>query len=405
MIFGGWHEGLRSALEEFEPDVELGVVSLGPVMHEPSRAGNATYYSLHEPRGGGRSRRAARAWWESAALPRGVVREAAEIGRRFKPELVHIHGTEHYLGLAALQVPAPAVATLQGIANVYDRFVLDGFTCSEVIRSVFTRDFLRGTGIVHGQMSMHHRALVESRIVGGLSSFIGQTDWDRDVLRLLNPPATYYHSECIMQRAFYEHAWRRPEAPVKTIYCTSGAAPYKGLEMLIEALALLRSAGYRQLRLKVAGPIPDSTMWAPLSRRAARRSVTDAVTWLGPLGADGLVRELQTADVYVLPSHIENQPNSLLEAMLLGVPCVAAAVGGVPELIAHGRSGLIYHDSDAFALAAAVARLLDDPDYACSLGETARVQAHARYDREAVAHRTGEIYRAVVAAATAAPRA
>jgi glycosyltransferase involved in cell wall biosynthesis len=400
MVFGGWHEGLRSALEEHEPDIELGIVSLGAILHEPRRAGNATYYSLHYARGGGRARRAARTWWHSFMLPRGVVDEAAEIGRRFAPDLVHVHGTEHYLGLAALQVEAPAVATLQGIANVYDRFVLDGFTCPEVIRSIFTRDFLRGTGIVHGQISMHHRAQVESRIIGHLSSFIGQTDWDRDVLRLLKPSATYYHSECLMQQAFYEHVWRRPEGPEKTIYCTSGAAPYKGLEMMIEAVALLRKAGYRHVRLRIAGPIPDSNMWAPLARRASRSHVTDAITWLGPLGADGLVGELQTSDVYVLPSHIENQPNSLLEAMLLGVPCVAAAVGGVAELVEHGRSGLVFHDSDAFALAAAVARLLDDPDYACSMGEAARDQAHARYGREQVAHRTRQIYDDVISAAS-----
>ena len=142
--------------------------------------------------------------------------------------------------------------------------------------------------------------------------------------------------------------------------------------MLVEALALLRHAGYTKVGLRVAGPIPDSTMWAPLARLAARRGVDKYIAWLGPQAASGLIRELQNANLYVLPSHIENQPNSLLEAMLLGVPCIAASVGGVPELVGHGVSGLVYHDSDPFALAAAIARLLDEPDYARSLGEAAR---------------------------------
>ena len=400
MIFGGWHEGLRSALEEYEQDVELGIVSWGSVQHEPFQRGNATYFSLHVPPSSGRVRRAARAWWMTEAVPLDAVEEAAALARRFHPDIVHVHGTEHFLGLAALQLPFPSAATLQGIASVYERFVLDGFSCSEVARSVLTRDFVRGTSPLHAYAHMRHRARVERRIVNGLSYFMGQTDWDRDVLKLLNPSAVYFHTECIMQRDFYEHSWRQPERPWKTIYCTSGVAPYKGLEMLIEAVMLLRDGGYTDVRLRVSGPIRNSMMWSSLARLARRRGVENHITWLGPLPASGLIEELEGADLYVLPSHIENQPNSLLEAMLLGVPCVAASVGGVAELVDHGVSGLVYHDSDPFALAAAIARLLDKPDLARSLGETARSQAHSRYDREAVAHRTREIYQQMLALAS-----
>ena len=119
------------------------------------------------------------------------------------------------------------------------------------------------------------------------------------------------------------------------------------------------------------------------------------MSWLGPLPASGLIEELEGADLFVLPSHIENQPNSLLEAMLLGVPCVAASVGGVAELLDDGGSGLLYHDSDPFALAAAIARLLDHPEFARELGEGARANAHSRYDRAAVARRTREVYEEV----------
>jgi glycosyltransferase involved in cell wall biosynthesis len=401
MIFGGWHEGLRSALEEYEPSMELGIVSWGPVQHEPFQRGNATYFSLHAPPANSRVRRVTQAWRMSAASPR-AIEEAAAIARRFRPDIVHIHGTEHFLGLAALRLPFPAVATLQGIATAYERFVLDGFSWSEVIRCVATRDFVRGTSPVHAYAHMRRRAQVERQIVSGLSYFMGQTDWDRDVLKLLNPSAVYFRTECIMQRDFYEDGWRQPERPWRTIYCTSGAAPYKGLEMLIEAVALLRAGSHADVRLRVAGPIPNSMMWATLVRLARRRGVEGLLTWLGPLPASELVVELKGADVYVLPSHIENQPNSLLEAMLLGVPCVAASVGGVAELVEHGVSGLVYHDSDPFALASAIARVLDDPEFARSLGATALSQAHARYEREAVAHRTRDIYQQILTLAASA---
>jgi glycosyltransferase involved in cell wall biosynthesis len=404
MVFGGWLEGLRSALEEYEPDLELAVVSLGAVRHEPFSQGNTTYFSLPSPPSDTRLQRAMRGWLPGSEVSPEAVHEAAAIARRFAPDLVHVHGTEHFLGLAALQLATPAVATLQGIASVYERFVLDGFSFPEVLRSVATRDFIRGASPLHAVAHMRRRAQVERRIISGLADFMGQTDWDRDVLKLLNPSARYHHTECIMQREFYEHRWRQTERGVKTIYCTSGAAPYKGVEMLIEGLALLRRAGRQDVCLRVAGPIPGSMMGAPLEKLARRRGVERQVTWLGALPVSGLIEELLGADVYVLPSHIENQPNSLLEAMLLGVPCVAAAIGGVAELVEHGASGLLYHDSDPYALAAALGRLFDDPGYAGRLGDAARESTHQRFEREPVARRTREVYEQVLATAAAGAR-
>jgi glycosyltransferase involved in cell wall biosynthesis len=397
MIFGGWLEGLRSALEEYVPDLELGIASLGSVDHRPFTQGNATYFALPMPAAEGRIGRALQAWRMSSVLQPRLVEEAVSIAGRFNPDLIHVHGTEHFLGLAALETPKPAVATLQGIASVYERFVLDGYTFGEVAGSVATRDFIRGASPLHSQESMRRRAAVEARIIGGLRHFMGQTDWDRDVLKLLNPTATYYHTECIMQTAFYGGVWAPPRDDGRTVFCTSGAAPYKGVEMLIEALALLRRAGYGDVALRVAGPIPGSMMWAPLARLARRRGVSDAISWLGSLPADDLVSQLSRADVFVLPSHIENQPNSLLEAMLVGVPCVAAMVGGVAELVEHGVSGLVYHDSDAFALAASIARMLDDPEAAASMGKMARERSQKRFDRESIAIRTNEVYEMVAA--------
>ena len=92
----------------------------------------------------------------------------------------------------------------------------------------------------------------------------------------------------------------------------------------------------------------------------------------------------------MLPSHIENESNALIEAMLVGAPSVAAAVGGVPSVVRDGVDAVLYHDSDPFALAGAVGGVLGDPALARRMGEVARERAHATFDRAAVAHRTRE---------------
>jgi len=400
MLLGGWLEGLRAALEHYEKDVELGIVSSGGVRHRPFESGNATYYSLGEPSADTRIQRIARGWRATAAVPRGPVEEAVAVARRFAPDIVHIHGTEHFLGLAASHLRAPCVATLQGIATVCERFMFDAWPLSEIGRSVFTREFVRASSPLHAYVQMRVRAQVERKIIEELRYVIGQTDWDREVARLLNPSATYFDCPRALQAAFYETEWHGHATPETTLYCTSSPSPYKGVETLLEAVHLLVEAGYDRVRLRIGGGFPGSYMWPMLTRLTRRRRLEGTVTWLGPLDARQIASELRNATLYVLPSHIENESNALIEAMLAGVPCVAAAVGGVPSVVRQGVDGVLYHDSDPFALAAAIAGLLDDPDLARSLGTNARARAHARFDRETAAHRTREIYEQIIAASS-----
>jgi glycosyltransferase involved in cell wall biosynthesis len=392
MMLGGWHEGLRLALEEHEPGIELSVVSAGPTAHEPFHAGNATYYSLPSPRPRGRAGRAASAWTGAVTIPHEEIDAAARIGQELTPDLVHLHGTEHFLGLAAQRIDAPCVATLQGIATVYERFMFDALPLGGLARTVLTRQFLRGSSPLHAAAHMWVRAKVERDIISHLRYAIGQTDWDREVLRLLNPSAAYFGCARALQPAYYEAEWKGPAEGEAVLFCTSSPSPYKGVETLLEAVHLLRNAGYDRVRLRVAGNFPDSYMWPLLSGVVRKRKLEDVVTWLGPLASREIVDELSRASLYVLPSHIENESNSLIEAMLVGVPSVAAAVGGVPSVVRDGVDAALYHDSDPFALAGAVGGLLDDPTAARAMGAAARERAHVLFDRAAVAHRTREIY-------------
>ncbi|MGH8637214.1 MAG: glycosyltransferase, partial [Burkholderiales bacterium] len=84
----------------------------------------------------------------------------------------------------------------------------------------------------------------------------------------------------------------------------------------------------------------------------------------------------ECADLFALPSHSEGSPNALLEAMAAGMPVVASDVGGVAEIVAHGRTGLLVRRGDTQALAASLQRLAADPDLRRQLGAAAR--AHVR---------------------------
>jgi phosphatidylinositol alpha-1,6-mannosyltransferase len=169
---------------------------------------------------------------------------------------------------------------------------------------------------------------------------------------------------------------------------------YKGVETLLAALATLKRTG-SPVRLTHVG---DGRHRADLELLAARLGVADRVSFVGAVPPGGPVRDqLAAADLFVLPSRTEGLPRALVEAMAAGLPAIATAVGGIPELLAGQY--LVPRDAPA-RLAATIRRLLGDPPSlaAASAENLGRARDFAP---EAVAQRRAAFHRAV--AATGAP--
>lgn len=177
----------------------------------------------------------------------------------------------------------------------------------------------------------------------------------------------------------------------------------KGAFDLVEAVALLR-ASHPQLRLELAG---DGELDA-VARRVRELGIHDRVLIRGWCDAPGRERLLERAGLFVLPSHVEGSPMSLLEAMACGCAVVATRVGGIPDTVRDGANGLLVAPGDVAGLAAALARLLDDRALATRLGTAARATIARRHAPAAAIDRVGRIYSglglAPVAGATAARR-
>ena len=132
-------------------------------------------------------------------------------------------------------------------------------------------------------------------------------------------------------------------------------------------------------------------------RLAAQLGVADALHYTGPLDAAAMRQAYLEADVFLLPSSCENSPNSLGEAMLLGMPCVASNAGGIPDMLAAGREGLLYGESqDANALARCLLQVLTAPDGGTALGQAARARALHTHDAAANAAALVGIYETIL---------
>lgn len=143
---------------------------------------------------------------------------------------------------------------------------------------------------------------------------------------------------------------------------------------LLAALAMLATRDGLRPRLQLAGTGP---LLARMQARAAALGLSGQVSFLGHhADMPGLLR---SQAIYVLSTHFEGMPLALVEAMAAGCACIASDVIGVRGVIEHGVTGLLVPEGDAGALAAAVARLLQEPELAARLGHAARERAIAAH--------------------------
>ena len=101
---------------------------------------------------------------------------------------------------------------------------------------------------------------------------------------------------------------------------------------------------------------------------------------------------LEEIDIFVLPSLHEGIPYALLEAMYCSKPVVCSNVGGIPEIIEHGKDGILVPPKDPAALSAALLRLINDPEYSAYLGRNARKKIEERFSSRLMGNRTYELY-------------
>lgn len=160
----------------------------------------------------------------------------------------------------------------------------------------------------------------------------------------------------------------------------------KGLEVLLRAMALVRSEG---LRLRIVGE--DWGGHAVVSSLSRELNLGDRVTLVGRVDRPELLREFGRADVFVLPSLFDSFPVALLEAMAAGLPVLATRVGGVPDVVEDGRTGMLVPPGDAASLARALDALAADESLRRSMGRAGRERS-AAYAWDAIVRSIKRVY-------------
>jgi L-malate glycosyltransferase len=180
-----------------------------------------------------------------------------------------------------------------------------------------------------------------------------------------------------------------PEARV--VGAVSRLAWKKGIRHLVDATPRILES-VPEARVVIAG---DGPLRAELEGHAAALGVRDRVLFLG--SRPDTIELMAAFDVFVLPSVVEGMSNALLEAMAVGRPVVATDVGGNPEVVVDGATGLIVPPGDAEQLAASIRKLLEAPELAAEMGAAGRQRVLEHYQIDVMTRRIEELYDTLLA--------
>lgn len=307
---------------------------------------------------------------------------SCDLVKEWKPDLIHIHGTESAFGLLTARgmIGHPTVVSLQGLLGPYSEWYhyFGNRSLSEIFRMHRFLEFPAFRGHLLGFLQFRKKANREREIIHGNRHFIGRTAWDRAYIKALNPKAQYAHGGEILREPFWKKQWHLARARRHRIIFTNAGHPRKGTETLLDAVSLLLP-DFPDIQVCVAGGISRRSGYGRYIRNRIV-AMNGVAVELGQLDAEQMAEELAQSHVFVSPSFIDNSPNAVCEAQLVGVPVVSTYTGGVPSLIEEGKTGLFFPTGDAPMLAQRLREIFKNDSLAVSLSEHGRETARLRHD-------------------------
>ena len=272
---------------------------------------------------------------------------------------------------------------------------LAAWTCSRMVGVPYSFT-------AHAHDIFVHRLGLRRRIEDAAFCVLGISEHNARILRRAGRSADVHVVHCGIVPEHYACRPRAPRAgePIR-IACVAAIKDYKGHRVLLDAVGRLAREG-RAVEVELVG---DGPLRADLERQCARLDLVDRVRFLGALTEPEVAGVIDRANVFVLASRVQRDgdtdgiPVALMEAMAAGLPVVASAVSGVPELVRDGETGLLTPVDDHAALAAALRSVLRDPAAAIRRARAGRVLVEERFAVAGQASRLLQLIRASAAQA------
>lgn len=320
----------------------------------------------------------------------------SQIIAEFKPNIVHIFGTEFPHSLSMVKVfnnPDRTVIHAQGIISAIAKHY-EAFLPGDIVRKYSFRDFIRRDNIEKQKHKFEIRGKYEIEAIKKVKHVFHRTEWDEAVIRDINPKINLHFAQEMMRETFYSGAWKYEDCEKYSIFVSQGSYPLKGLHIMLEALKYIKER-HEKVKLYIAGDdiisissfkkrLKESYYSKYIRELIKKWNLTENVRFTGPLSEEQMKQRYLKSNVFVSASSIENSPNSVAEAMLLGMPIISSDVGGCSSILDNKQEGILYQADAPYMLAYYIGKIFEDKELSIKLGANAALRAKTQYDRDSI---------------------
>ena len=343
-VFGGWMSSLASSIVK-EGYIKLGIATIykgKELIHK--EINNVDYYLLPSKYHNKKYEKRLEYYWKL-------------IEENFNPSIVHLHGSEYYHSLSFIRSKPQAkiVLSIQGLVSECANYYMGGLTIKELLKSLSIKELLLRTSLFDNYNRMKKRGKSEIEIIRSVKHVIGRTRWDYYHVKVINPNIKYHFCNETLRPTFYKNKWNYKRCTPHRIFLSQAGYPLKGLHQVIKAIPLVL-AKYPDTELYIAGNnilkanslreyIKTSEYSRYLRKLIKRYKLNEKIHFTGVLDEKDMCEAYLQSNIFISPSSIENSSNSLCEAQLLGMPCIASYVGGTADIM-RGQEEWLYRFED-----------------------------------------------------------
>lgn len=287
--------------------------------------------------------------------------------RNIDPDIIHAHGTETLYSYAAIKSGKPHITSIQGLISVYNQIKKYPDKIQEKIEKW---------------------TISKSKYLGC------RTIWDEAEVKKINPNVNIRYLPEAMNPLFFNNTWNSNASYSLTF--VGSFDKRKGLFELVNAAKSIINS-FPNFTLNIIADLSHENF--PIIKSLCEEyGILSNFYFLGYRPHSEMVNILSNSLFYILPTYMDNSPNSLCEAMVMGMPCIASNVGGIPSLIEDGKNGLLVQKGNIKDLSEKMMLLITNKKLRENIGAQAAKDAYQRHYPSMVANQTISVYKEIIEA-------
>ena len=392
LVIGGWQDSLENIVRGC-PDIELSIAfESNDVCAQKKKIDGVTYIPICKGKDFVSKIKEKLSWNQHIQNLKQTMKKIVD---EINPDLIQVFGTEWPYGLVADITDKPVVIHIMGALVQYSNALYaPGFSSNDFVRNIPFWNVWKKLKFARSQKFFSHQVDCEIEIWKKVKYYMGRTEWDKNLSKIMHPNSVYFHveealrPEIMMDGTVWSHSTK-----TKVQLITTGCSTFwKGPDMMLRTARILKDCRF-DFEWIVAGKM-SFDIKSCIEKKIGTTFEENNIKLIGYTKPSDLRKILCQSTLYVHTAYVENSPNSICEAEILGVPVVSTNVGGISTLL--GDDGIMVPANDPWQMASAIIELVNNRDKMELFSKNARQKALKRHSIENIKTQLFNCYNSII---------